>query len=517
MSSKPHPAYYRPHNHHHNHHHKLKPPRPRSRPRLIWPSPSVPPQPQPQSTQPPPPRHWNHHHPPPPPPPPSPLQAVWSPQPETLDELLRTYPLPQLVFCRSHVLRGKGGSNLDNGGRPFPPLLQRLTERPLLLVDRRTARHLLARIVVFDERSRTFCESPDTVVIPEDYEGRFLRLQCRTTKDKTHVQSLGTVVRDDTPAFLNLSDLTSFPAEGLGPRDQVGQSKMIYTVGNVFLVDEPLQSQSQSQVGGARVPRAGVLPPVTPERALRVIPASVLGTNRARAEAAGTAEAALMAPTVGCGVWMSGARLFEKLVRGNVEEVYNDDFDDEEAGEVVGVQKTADQGPTLSVKSREMMAGGQPFPVLARYTHGKREPRLHAFSKLLTLLDSFEETSVIACTLNGASVTLLEIPLTSSLEFWVALNSRQLLLQDPRLRSALHVCRTHGHQLARDIKFKLKFSHHVQETTFWKKKKEEEGEEEEGEEGRITTTKKEREEDGGVPASVAIRTRLVMTETYLYI
>ena len=54
---------------------------------------------------------------------------------------------------------------------------------------------------------------------------------------------------------------------------------------------------------------------------------------------------------------------------------------------MVTVQKS-DQ-PKLSVKSSEIIANGQ-FPLLARFAYGKNYPRLTGFSKLLTLLDSFQ-------------------------------------------------------------------------------------------------------------------------------
>jgi hypothetical protein len=74
----------------------------------------------------------------------------------------------------------------------------------------------------------TLCDSP---------AGRFLRLQSRTTKDRTHVQSLNNIALGDTPAFLNLANISSFPVQ---PRDARDAERLIYTVGNVFLVDEPL-------------------------------------------------------------------------------------------------------------------------------------------------------------------------------------------------------------------------------------------------------------------------------------
>ena len=74
--------------------------------------------------------------------------------------------------------------------------------------------------------------------------GRFLRLQCRSTKDKTQVRSLHRIAHDDTPAFLNLADIISYPAAPRHPNDN---SKLIYTVGNVFLVDEPASVTSPPQ------------------------------------------------------------------------------------------------------------------------------------------------------------------------------------------------------------------------------------------------------------------------------
>ena len=60
------------------------------------------------------------------------------------------------------------------------------------------------------------------------------------------MQSLETIANDDTPAFLNLSDITSFPA---GPRDPRDKSRFIYTVGNVFLVDEPAPTADEKETG----------------------------------------------------------------------------------------------------------------------------------------------------------------------------------------------------------------------------------------------------------------------------
>ena len=77
------------------------------------------------------------------------------------------YSLPQIVQCRTPVLWSRDD-------RPLPIQL----DKPILLADQRTARHLLARIVTFDDRTRTFNESADSVVIPEDYEGKRLVTTC---------------------------------------------------------------------------------------------------------------------------------------------------------------------------------------------------------------------------------------------------------------------------------------------------------------------------------------------------
>ena len=128
MSFKPQPT---------RHRHK---PRPRSRPRLFVPAPF----PLPQAS----------------------VRAQWSPQQMMLEELLMDYSLPQVVQCRTPVLWSRG-----DGPLPFQ------LDKPILLADQRTARHLLARIVTFDDKTRTFSESADSVVIPEDYEGERLRMR----------------------------------------------------------------------------------------------------------------------------------------------------------------------------------------------------------------------------------------------------------------------------------------------------------------------------------------------------
>ena len=58
-------------------------------------------------------------------------------------------------------------------------------------------------------------------------------------------------------------------------------------------------------------------------------------------------------------------------------------------GEMVTVQKNGESESKLSVKSSDMIAK-EHFPLLARFAYGRTQPRLTDFSKLLTLLDSFQ-------------------------------------------------------------------------------------------------------------------------------
>ena len=55
---------------------------------------------------------------------------------------------------------------------------------------------------------------------------------------------------------------------------------------------------------------------------------------------------------------------------------------------MVTVQKNADAAK-LSVKSSDIISN-EKFPLLARFAYGKSYPRLAGFSKLFTLLDSFQ-------------------------------------------------------------------------------------------------------------------------------
>ncbi|RUS77602.1 hypothetical protein EGW08_014641, partial [Elysia chlorotica] len=119
-------------------------------------------------------------------------------------------------------------------------------------------------------------------------------------------------------------------------------------------------------------------------------------------------------------------------------------------------------GNKLSMPTEDIISA-QKFPLLARYVYGGGRPRLTSFSGLLTMLDSFEETSVVGCVIDGASFTLLEIPQSSPLLFQIALNSHDLFSL-PVVRHALRVCETNGATFASDLKFKFKFAQRILHT-----------------------------------------------------
>lgn len=128
-------------------------------------------------------------------------------------------------------------------------------------------------------------------------------------------------------------------------------------------------------------------------------------------------------------------------------------------GEFVEVLRNPYGNGKLSMRPEDIIST-QKFPLLARYVYGGGKPRLTSFSGLLTLLDSFEETSVVGCVLDGASFTMMEIPLSSPLLFQIALNSQDLFSL-PILRHALRVCENNATNFARDMKFKFKFAQKI--------------------------------------------------------
>ncbi|XP_012936193.1 uncharacterized protein LOC106011368 [Aplysia californica] len=128
-------------------------------------------------------------------------------------------------------------------------------------------------------------------------------------------------------------------------------------------------------------------------------------------------------------------------------------------GEFVEVLPNPFDAGKLSMRVEDILTT-QKFPVLVRYVYGGARPRLTSFSGLLTLLDSFEESSVVGCVLDGATFTMLEIPTSSPLLFQIALNSNDLFAL-PVVKHALRVCETNGSAYLSDMKFKFKFAQRI--------------------------------------------------------
>lgn len=104
-----------------------------------------------------------------------------------------------------------------------------------------------------------------------------------------------------------------------------------------------------------------------------------------------------------------------------------------------------------------------------------------------------QETSLIGCAIDGGQMTMLEIPLMSSLQFQVAMNRDELLGQ-PALDNIFEACHARCPAFARDIKLKYKFAHRVQRGS--------------------PRMMKLHEDD--LP-SATVRTRLDVTESYVYV
>ena len=110
----------------------------------------------------------------------------------------------------------------------------------------------------------------------------------------------------------------------------------------------------------------------------------------------------------------------------------------------------------MSVKSADLIEK-QKFPIIVRYIRGRFKPRLTSFTGLFTLLDSYEETTIVGCILDKNGYTMIELPMSSPLTFHLALNFHELQ-SHPIVRSGLKLCDTNGANFARDLKFKFKFA-----------------------------------------------------------
>lgn len=324
-------------------------------------------------------------------------RAQWSNQAYTVEDLLAQFSLPQIAKCNPQAIMMKKNS----------PLLVNLG-LPILLFDSRTVRKLLARNVIVDPMTGKFTENEDTVVIPKDYEGAFLRLRSRTSKDHTTHKSIGSLAQNNIKAFLNLTKLTAFriinSPNGMGDFPRVD-----YIPGNVFAIDNVFS-------GSAKVKHDGKI--------LHHKNSTSQQTNYLKCR---------------------------------------DDKDNNiviplsQGGEFVEIIPNDLNGSGRMSVSSEDLIEKQKFPIIVRYIRGKMKPRLTSFTGLFTLLDSYEETTILGCVLDTSGFTMLELPLSSPLTFHLALNFSELQ-QHPLVKNGLRLCESTGHKFSRDLKYKFKFA-----------------------------------------------------------
>ncbi|CAL1534443.1 unnamed protein product [Lymnaea stagnalis] len=341
--------------------------------------------------------------------------ADWSQDAYPLEELVTKFPLPQIVRCASRLVPG------EDQHLPVNVYV------PMLLCAGRSARKLLAKHVGLEARSSRLTETEDTIVIPSDYEGHFLRLQARTTKDQSAVCSLLQIAQSHTPAFINFTPLTSFTV----PNQLMSPNGSSYSNG-----DSREESQVSSRVSKSSKQQS---PPSLSNQTFRHDPGCVFivtGTQK--------------------GLVKDRKRhreiIFLRCTDQDGQEIF---IRTDQPGEYVGVEIPPNGGSKLSVLPHNLMETKR-FPALVRFVYGHRPPRLTPSSLMFTLVDTFEEDSLIGCLLYPSHALMIEIPMTSSLAFQVAQNRDEVMnLSLPR--HAAEVVQERQELFMKDLKLKCKF------------------------------------------------------------
>ena len=171
-----------------------------------------------------------------------------------------------------------------------------------------------------------------------------------------------------------------------------------------------------------------------------------------------------------------------------------------QAGEFVEILPNNLNGSgRMSVTSQDLIES-QKFPILVRYIRGRFKPRLTSFTGLFTLLDSYEETTIVACVLDRGGFTLIELPIGSPLTFHLALNFHELQTH-PVVKSALRLCDTTAPGFGRDLKFKFKFAQRFLQMG----------------PKRVTEADVADADDPGDPPSARNSAKMGVTATYIYL
>lgn len=238
-----------------------------------------------------------------------------------------------------------------------------------------------------------------------------MRLQSRTAKESTNHKTIESLAQHHVRAFINMTKLTAFV---IGYNQQVNNYiKVDYTPGNVFLIEGAFQ-------GSARVR--------TESKFLHMKSNSVQQVRYLRCK--------------------DEKDVFILIPMSHL-------------GEFVEILPSPFGNGKMSVSSENLIAT-QKFPIVVRFVSGKNRPRLTSFSGLFTLLDSFEETTIVGCILDQQGFTMIELPLASPLTFQLALNSSDLF-GHPVVRKALRLCDAKSHAFCRDLKYKFKFAQQIKQ------------------------------------------------------
>ncbi|GFO10747.1 hypothetical protein PoB_003725200 [Plakobranchus ocellatus] len=368
--------------------------------------------------------------------------AHWSQDVYSLQALMDKFPLPQIVRCSDRLLSG------EERGLPVNVYV------PLLLFSSRAARKLLAKHVAPDTRGQDqprLTETDESIVIPGDYDGHFLRLQARTTNDISMVRSLKFIVKNPVPAFVNFTPVVSFMSDQSQYSIRTDSS---YPNNSNNINHSHMNGDSYSHTGsGASKGSKGSSKKSGPQ-AYMVHQQKVLYPPGSVFMVRGTIK----------GLASHKKRSREvtllKCTDASGKEIH---IPSDQPGEFIEVEIPTNGSNKLSMLPRDLIAANR-YPGLVRFVYGDHAPRLTPCSLMFNLVDTFEEESVIGCLLYPKHAMMIEVPFMSSLSFQVALN-RDALMTLPLPRHAVGVVRARQETFVRDLKLKVKFLHRVNAAT----------------------------------------------------
>ena len=238
--------------------------------------------------------------------------------------------------------------------------------------------------------------------------GSFLRLRSRTSKDHTTHKTIESLAIHGVKAFLNLTKLSGFRIITM-PNGTLEYPRTDYVPGNVFAIDN-------IYAGNAKVKQEGKL----------LLHKNISSQQMNYLKCRDDKDTQIIIPVSQTGEFVE---ILQNDLNGNGR---------------------------MSVKSEDLI-DKQKFPIIVRYIRGRFKPRLTTFTGLFTLLDSYEETTIVACVLDRNGYTLIELPLNSPLTFHLALNFNELQ-SHAIVRNALRLCNSSAQNFSRDLKFKFKFA-----------------------------------------------------------